>query len=143
MAVIHFTDADKMQTTIIEAGIYPSMVTKLEGPTKSGSGKSNNYFCDIMITDGKYKGKTRTIVFNTESNNPSLLGTMQFFPVSHMLLLWAAINNTKPESVDVDTDELMQKPFDAAWAVATVDGSLLNTITAFYPKGYGAQAPAF
>ena len=145
MAVIQFTPADALQTTLVEAGVYPSKISKIEGPKASSSGKSNNYFVNIQITDGKYKGKERTIVMNSETNSPSLLGEMQFYPDSFFLTLEAAIKNKKVEAIAqaLDTDTLIDQPFDAQWAVATVEGRLINTIVAFYPAGYAAKAPAF
>jgi hypothetical protein len=145
MAVIQFTPADALQTTIVQPGIYPSEVSKIEGPKASKSGKSNHYFVDIRITDGQYKDKEITVSFNTETNSPSLLGDMKFFPVSVLLLLDSAINNRKvvPEAYQLDTDTLAMRPFDSQWAVQTVDGRLVNDIVAFYPAGYGATAPTF
>lgn len=145
MPVIHFTPADALQTKVVEANIYPSEVSSIDGPKKSGSGKSNNYFVDISITEGPYKGKTRTIVFNTETKSPSLLGEAQFYPDCYFLELDAAINGTKVEAIDkdLDTDTLLHKPLDVAWGVATVEGRLINIIVSFHPKGYGAAAPAF
>ena len=80
MAVIHFTPADALQTKVVPAGIYPSQIAKITGPQKSSTGKSVNYVVDIEITEGDFKGKTRTVMFNSESNNISMLGDMQFFP---------------------------------------------------------------
>jgi hypothetical protein len=145
MAVIQFVPADALQTTVVEAAIYPSEVSKIDGPKASASGKSSSYFVDITIIDGKYKGKTRTITFNDGTKSPSLLGEAQFYPVAYMLQLDSAISGRKvvPENYYLDTDSLLHKPFDAAWGVATEDGHLFNTINAFHPKGYGASAPAF
>jgi hypothetical protein len=145
MAIINFTAADALQTKVVEAGIYPSMISKLEGPTKSSSGKSYNYFVDIMISSGPYKGKTHTVVFNSESNSPSLLGEMQFYPTAYFLQVEAAIlgKDVVPEDHKLDTDNLLDKPFDASWGVATVEGHLINIINGFHPAGYGAGAPAF
>lgn len=145
MAVIHFTASDALQTTIVEANIYPSEITRIEGPTKSSSGKSINYTVDIQITEGKYKGKMRTIMFNSESNNISLLGDMQFFPQSYFLMVDAAINSreVKAEDYALDLDTLKNRPFEASWAVATVDGHMINTISSFHPKGYATKPLPF
>jgi hypothetical protein len=145
MPIIHFTAADALQTKVIDAGIYASEVSKIEGPKKSASGKSFSYFFDISVVDGLYKGKTRTIVFNTESNSPSLLGEMQFYPVSHLLQLDSAITGREvtPENYELDTESLLHAQFDAKWDVATNEGHLFNVINSFHPKGYGADAPAF
>lgn len=145
MAVIHFTPADALQTTVVPADVYPSEVTKIEGPKRSSSDKSNNYFVDIAVVEGKYKGKTRTVIFNSESNNISMLGDMQFFPEAYFLILDSAINGreVKPEDYAFDTESVLHKPFDASWGVATVDGHIVNVINSFHPRGYKATGPSF
>ena len=145
MAVIHFTAADALQTKVVPAAIYPSEVVSITGPTRSSTGKSVNYVVDIAITEGEFKGKTRTVMFNSESNNISLLGDMQFFPQCYFLQLDSAISGRSVENTDyaLDLDSLIHKPFDADWQTATVDGHLTNTIGNFYPKGYGKTGPAF
>lgn len=145
MAVIHFVPADALQTKVVEAAIYPCEVSKIEGPTKSTSGKSTSFFVDITIVDGPYAGKTRTIVFNTGTKSPSLLGEQQYYPQSYLLQLDAAIKNIEvvPRDYALDTDELLNQPFDAAWGIATVEGHMINIIVSFHPSGYGASAPAF
>jgi len=145
MAVIQFTPADAMQTITVEAGIYPCDIAKIEGPKTSSSGKSVNYFAEIRIIDGKYKGKERTIMFNSESNDVFAPGGMLMLPQATLLQIDAAINNKKVEAVDyaLDTDTLVGKPFDAQWTVVTVEGRLYNHIVAFHPKGYAASAPSW
>jgi hypothetical protein len=145
MAVIQFTAADALQTTVVPANIYPSQIVSITGPNRSTSGKSVNYFVDIEIIEGQYRGKLRTVVFNSESNNISLMGDMQFFPQSYFLMVDSAINGreVKPTDYSLDLDNLVHKPFDAAWGVQTVDGHLTNVINSFHPKGYGATAPGF
>jgi hypothetical protein len=145
MPIIHFTAGDALQTKVIEKGIYPSEVIQIAGPNKSASGKSYSFFVDIQITDGPYKGKTRTVVFNSETNSPSILGEMQFYPQSYMLQLHSAVTGrtVKAENFQLDTDELLHGPFDAAWDVATNEGHIFNVINNFYPKDYGATAPTF
>lgn len=146
MAVIKFTKSDLMQLKTVEPGFYTSEVTKIEGPTKSGSGKSINYFFDVAITEGDFKGKTKTITFSTGVNNQTMLGEMQFFPTSHLTLLDAAISNNgklKADGYDLDLEQLLHKPFDAKWSVNTVEGRLVNLIDSFHPKGYGAEAGPF
>lgn len=145
MAVIRFTPADALQTTIVKPGIYPTVISKIEGPKASKSGKSNHFFTDLRITDGPYKGKEVTVSFNTETNSPSLLGDMKFFPTSSFLAVDSAINGReiKAEDYQLDTDLLIDKAFDTQWAVVTVEGHLVNDIVAFHPAGYGATAPKF
>lgn len=145
MPIIHFNAADALQTKVIPAAIYPSEIAKIEGPNKSSSGKSYNWIVDVVVAEGQYKGKTRTVIFNTESNNISMMGDMQFFPQAYFLQLDAAISGReiKPEDYALDTDALLHKSFDADWQIATVDGHMINTVVNFYPSGYGKAAPAF
>lgn len=143
MAVIRFTEADKLATKTIAAGLYPSEVSLIDGPKKSSSAKSVNYFIDISVTEGPFKGKTRTIVFNTETNSPSLLGDMQFFPVAYMMLLAGAALGREIGAEAIDTDTILHKPFEAAWGTTTVEGRLINIILDFHPVGYSKEAPAF
>lgn len=145
MAVIHFTPAEALQTTVVPANIYTSEIVSITGPAKSSSGKSTNYFVDIQIVEGQYKGKARTVIFNSESNNAAMLGDMQFYPQAYFLMVDAAINGReiKAEDYALDLDTLLHKPFDASWGVATVDGHITNVVNSFHPKGYGATAPAF
>ena len=145
MAVIQFTAADALQTVVVKPGIYPSVVSKIEGPKASKSGKSNHYFVDFRITDGEYKGKEKTVSFNTETNSHSLLCDMPFFPISSMLQLDAAISgrDVMAEDYSLDTDNLLDKPFDCQWTAQTVEGSIVNDIVGFFKAGYGASAPSF
>ena len=146
MPIIKLTAADAMQTKTIPAAIYKCEVSKIEGPKKSSSGKSFTYFVDVRITDGEYANKTRTICFNTESNSPSLLGEMQFFPVAYFHQLNAAIEGkleVEVADLDLDTDSLLHAPFDAQWNTEIADGRPINTIGTFYPAGYGENAPGF
>jgi hypothetical protein len=146
MPVLHFTPADALQTKVIPAGTYPCEITRIEGPKKSSSGKSYSYYVDIAVTTGAYQGKTRTIVLNSESNSPSLLGDMQFYPQAYFLIIAAAIegeNNVQAIDTDLDTDDLVHAALDCTWGTATVEGRLINVIVDFHPSGYGASAPGF
>lgn len=145
MAIIRFTAADAMQTTVIPAGIYPSVITKIEGPKASSSGKSNSFFVDIQITEGPYKSKTRSVAFNTGTSSSSMLGDMQFVPYTTFLQVKAAITKSKIEVVDqeLDTDTLIGQPMDVQWGNVTDNGVIMNNIINYYPSGYAAQAPAF
>lgn len=145
MPVIQFTPADALQTKLVDPGYYPTKVVKIDGPKPSKSGKSNSYFFDLQICDGIYKGKEITIVFNTETSSPSLLGDMKFFPDAYLLQLDSVINGRAVEAVDyaLDTDNLLLKEFDSQWVTQTVDGRLVNEVVAFYPAGYGRTAPSF
>jgi len=146
MPVIHFTVADGLQTAVVENGSYPCMMISCEGPKASGSGKSNHYFAEIQISDGKYKGKVKKITFNTGINEmfaPS--GSMQMEPHTKLQIIEAAIGNFKfiPKDFDLDTDNLLNKPFEAQWVTATTDGQLYNNVTNFFPVGTAAKQPAF
>lgn len=145
MAVIRFTAADVLQTKVVEANLYPSEITKIEGPTASSSGKSVNFIVDIMITEGKYKGKTRTVMFSSGVSNPTVLGAMQFFPQQTFIEIDSAITGKEhePGEFSFDTESLVHKPFEASWGIATVDGHLTNTINGFHPKGYSTKPVAF
>lgn len=145
MAVIQFGESEYLQTTIVENGVYPTEISNIEGPKGSKSGKSVNYYVEFTIKDGKYKGKTHTIVFNSEVNGISLLGEQQFYPVSYFLVLFkvTGLDDGKPKQTALDTDDLLHTEMDTTWAVQTVDGHLINVINEFHPMGYGAQAPAF
>lgn len=145
MPVIRFVAADALQTTTVENGIYPSQIVKIEGPKASGSGKSNSIYVDIQITEGKYKGKVKTVAFNDGIKDMFAPGSMQMEPQSKLLLVDSAISGRKVEAVDyqLDTDNLMNKPFDSQWVVATEEGQLHNHVTNFFPAGYGARQPSF
>lgn len=145
MAVIHFTESEFLSGKTIEAGIYTCELTKIEGPKASGSGKSNNYFVTIGITDGKWKGKEITMIFNSESKTVQMWGEAMSYPQIYFVMIHDAIKSTSTEMSKfvLDTDELLHKPFDAQWVVSTVEGRLVNTVSNFFPKGYAKSAPAF
>lgn len=145
MAVIHFTPADALQTKVVPGAIYPTQIVSISAPTKSASGKSINYVVDFQITEGEYKGKARTVMFNSVMNNISMQGDMQLFPTCYFLQLDSVINGRQVDAVDyaLDTDSLIHKPFDADWQTATVDGHLTNTIVNFYPSGYSKNGIGF
>lgn len=145
MAIIRFSASDVLQTKTVEANIYPSEITKIEGPSASASGKSVNYVVDIMITEGKYKGKTRTVMFSSGVSNPTLLGSMQFFPQQTFIELDTAITGDehKPEDFELNTESLINKPFEAAWGIGTVDGHMTNVINGFHPRGFSKKPLPF
>ncbi len=146
MAILNFTAGDALQTIMVEAGTYLSRISKIDGPKISKSGKSNNFTVTVQITqDGKYKGKEKDLMFNSEMTNPSLLGDMKFFPTSAFLEIDAAINRKKVEAADknIDTDTLVDKPLAVIWGVATVEGKLVNDILGFLPAGAEKDQPNF
>jgi hypothetical protein len=113
----------------------------------SKSGKSINYWVDFKLIEGPYTGKILSCCFNSETENASLLGTLKFFPSSDLMKVKAAVNHVKFNDLDfdepLDTDELLDKPFDLLWDVMPVDGDLLNVIIGFLPLGTVQAAPAF
>jgi len=142
MAVIQFTPADALQTTIVEAGNYPCVITSIT--TKpSSSQKSVHHIAEFQITDGKYKGKERTVFFNSEANDLFAPGGMLMLPQASLLDVDAAIRNIKkePSFVNLDTDDLIGKPFECQWTVATFEGRLYNHIVNFFPSGYSKNNP--
>lgn len=136
MAVIQFTDADKLAGKVMERGGGTVVLTSIEQKASS-SQKSVNFWATFKIINGPFMNKELTCCFNTETNNASLLGTMKFFPHTYLMKVKAAIEKVKFEdvSLDLDTDTLINKPLDVTWDVNTVDGDLINTITAFLPAG--------
>jgi hypothetical protein len=146
MPIISFTAGDALQTTTVDAGIYPMEISEIDGPKASKSGNSVNFFVTMRIADGKYAGKEFTICFCSGVSQASVLGGMQFVPQSTFLQIEAAIQNRKVEPVarpDFDTDSLLHQPFDGQIAVSTEDGKLINTITGYLPAGSGKSAPSF
>jgi hypothetical protein len=139
MAVLSFTAGDALQTVMVEAGQYPSVLTKIEGPKASSSGKSVSYIGTIQITDGKFKGKEKDVMFNSGIRSGMLNGDLQMLPTSDFLVIDAAIRGAKVEAVakNIDTDDLINKPLDTVWGVQTVDGKLVNEIVGFRPVGSG------
>ena len=140
MAIIDFTAGDALQTVLPDAGIYPAIAEKIDGPKASGSGKSISFFSVIRITEGKYIGKEFKPVFNSGTSENSMLGSMQYMPQSMLLQLEAAQNGTKVEPVarpGFDTDNLLNKPFCIQIAIQPnkEGGNLLAQIVAFLPQG--------
>jgi hypothetical protein len=141
MAVIRFTDSDVLATVVVNTGIYPAQAVKYEGPKASQSGKSNNYFMNFQITDGKYKNKEFTICFNTGIND--LMPESNLYPHVYLLNLQSAIEKQAKHAGDLDLDQLLHKPFDISVVATIIEGVPKNMINGFHPAGYGAQGPAF
>lgn len=136
MAVIQFTDADKLAGKVMEKGGGTAIITEIEQKA-SASQKSVNFWATFKLIDGPYMNKELKCCFNTETNNASLLGTMKFFPHTYLMKIKVAIDKTKFEDtpLQLDTDELLNKPLDITWDVNTVEGDLINSITSFLPAG--------
>jgi len=142
VAVIKFSDADKLASILIPTGWYSLEITEIDGPKKSTSGKSTNIFVKFQATDGDFRGKEFQIAFSTGSSAPSVLGNSQWFPMSFLIPLAAAIKNVGREEVgDFDTEDpqLLRHPFDAKIEKGIYDGVALNTILSFLPLGTGAD----
>ena len=138
MAVIQFTEADKLASRIMEKGAERAVLSELEQKVSS-SQKSVNFWATFKIINGPFMGKELKCCFNTETSEASLLGTMKFFPHSALMKVKAAVDNVKFESLDfsqpLDTDTIMNKPFDITFDTVAVEGDLINVITGFLPAG--------
>ena len=145
MAVIRFTDADKLAGKTMEKGGYPLIISEIEGPKASASQKSVSYFVTFRVAAGKFMGKELKTAFNSETRDRSVLGTMQWFPTRDFMLIAAAQQGKTLDEVDMelDTDALLNKPFDSIVDVATADGNLINVILSFLPAGKGTGSVPF
>lgn len=139
MAVIRFTDADKLASVLVPTEWYKTEITEIDGPKKSSSEKSFNFFTKIQIIEGPYTGKELTIVFNTGTKSPSVLGTAQFMPHSYFIPVAAAILNVSREQVpqELDLETIVRKPFDCKIEKGIHEGVPMNTILTFLPAGMG------
>lgn len=143
MPVIKFSEADRLAALPVEDGWYQMVIEKVGDAAASKSGKSLNFFTDFRITgDGPATGKVLTVCFNTETSQPSVLGSMQFFPHSKLLEVQAAIynKNIREVSLNVDTDDLLEKPFDCQIVRTIENGVPMNVIRGFLPLGKGKEA---
>lgn len=141
MPVITFTPGDGMKALKMEVGVYPAEVSSIDTST---SGKGNtNFFIELTITEGKYKGKEIRIASSTGTSDDGLLGTIMWFHKSVLLRIDAAIKGEKtitPGNTQLNTDDLLHKPLEIAVGVTTVDGNIINTVTNFFPVGQAAAA---
>lgn len=144
MAVINFTEADRLSSTIVPTDWYRAEVTEIEGPKKSSSDKSFHFFTKFGFVGEKFTGKELSLSFNTGTRSPSVLGTMQFFPTAWMMKLYAAIYDVPLESVpaQIDTELLLRKPFDLKVEKGIHEGIPMNTVLDFLPAGKGMDQKA-
>ena len=142
MPILNFTPADKLATTVIDSGWYTAQLETIEGPKKSGSGKSVNFFNDIKIVQGPFTEKTIPFNMTTGSDKTSVLGTMQWNPYTKFMEIAAAIEGTTLAEVplNLDTDTLLHRPFDIKVEKIIAEGVVMNTISGFLPAGKGANA---
>ena len=139
MAIINFTEGDKLAAVTADPGFYPAVLKSLD-MKPSGSGKSINYWAEFELTDGKFKGKEIKACFNTEVNSASMLGGTQFRPASDMIQLKAVLDNIAVEAVPLsyDTDEMLMKAFDLQVTVDVSTGIPINGLGIFLPLGKGS-----
>lgn len=142
MPVIQFTEADKLAGRLMDKGPATVQITEIDGPRASQSQKSVNFFVTLQVTSGKFQSKEFSICINSETKEPSLLGTMQFYPQVTFAKISAAIQNVKFDDLpigSIDTDALLNKPFDVIIGQETVTGNIINTVgSSFYPAGTAA-----
>lgn len=144
MAILKFNEADRLASVVVPTEWYKLEVVEIDGPKQSTSQKSFNFFVKIQVTAGPYIGKEITVIFNTATKSESVLGTSQFFPTSSFLKLGAAIKNLPLDqiSLEMDTDELLRKPFDGKIEKGIHEGVPMNTIIQFLPAGQGQDVKA-
>lgn len=146
MAVIQFTESDKLAGKLVEKGGYTMMMTECEAKA-SKKGTSVNYWTTFRITKGDSINKELKICFNTNTDSGSLLGSMNLMPAHALLKLSAAVNNVPFKDVDLnlDTEQLLNRNFDAIVNVEPnkETGELMNVISSFFPEGKATGAPAF
>lgn len=143
MAVIQFSEADKLAGRLMDKGPTTVQVTEIDGPRASQSQKSVNFFCILRVTVGKFMGKEFSLCINSETKEPSLLGTLMFYPQLTFAKILAAIRGIKYEDMptgNIDTDEILNKPFDVIIGQETVGGNIINVVgNSFYPAGMAAS----
>lgn len=145
MSIIRFTESDKLAGKVLEKGAYAAQISEIENPTASKSQKSVHYYTTFRVIEGPYMNKELRVSFNSETNNASLLGDMQFFPVRDYAKVLAAVKGIKYDDIpagDIDLDMLVNQPLDIMVDVETSGGNLVNKITAFMPKGKGVGQKA-
>ena len=145
MAILKFTQADKLASAIMPAGYYSFEVAEIGEPVASGSKKSMNLHSKFhVIDDEKFTGKELKITFNTGMDRPSVLGTMCLMPHTWIQQLAAATADIDILEVpdDLDTASLQGLKFDGRVEKVIVDGVVLNTISGFLPYGVGRKKEA-
>lgn len=141
MAVLKFSEADRLSSIVVPTDWYTAVITEIDGPKKSSSEKSFNFFTKFNLTT-KFPGKELQIVFNTGTKSPSILGSAQFMPTAFFMQLYAAAHNVSMAEVPAEFDPqetLVGKPFDIKVEKGLHDGVPLNSILAFLPAGKGAD----
>lgn len=150
MAVLKFDRKAKLAATVMPGGYYSLQIVEIGEPTKSGSGKSFNMHSKFtVIDDEKYEGKELKIAFNTNMDQPSVMGSMYLMPHTFLPHLAAACMNISVDDVpeEFDTAQLKGMKFDGKVEKIISEGIVMNTISGFLPYGIGKQkeqeGPAF
>ena len=142
MAILKFSEKDKMASRVMPAGWYSFEVVQVKDPVKSSSGKSFNLMSQFrVIENDEFEGKEIEIAFNTKMNNPSVMGTLVLMPHTYLLHLAAATANVDLKEVpeDLDTESLKGLKFDGKVEKGIYEGIILNTISGFLPFGKGVE----
>lgn len=150
MPIIKFTDADRLQSTVMDAGWYKAIVKTIDVKA-SKEGTSTNFWTEFEVTsEGKYRGKELKCCFNTKSNGAGMLdGGLYMRPSSDLGVLYAATNNLVNEKgiidlykvpEDLNTDDILVKEFDLKVGLDAAAGSLSNYPETFLPAGKATSA---
>lgn len=143
MAIINFNEADRLSSLVVPTAWYTLEITEIDGPKASKTEKSFSYYVKMQVVKGDYEGKEFSVAFNTKTNSVSLLGTMQYFPLSWLQFqVNAAIQKVSMAdiSLKLDTDELLRKPFDCKIEKTISEGVPVNALLQFLPEGTGKDA---
>lgn len=145
--IISFTTADKLETALMDTGVYPVVIPEIDGPKTSKSGKGQNYWTKFRITSGRYTGKELMACFGTSISAETMAGNLQMFPDHAFDEIDAVIKGKKPSLEDgtVDIDTLINKPFCISVGVLPQKdgGKINNIITGFLPAGTDKAATPF
>jgi len=142
MAILKFSEKDKLASKVMPAGYFSAEVVVIGEPKKSGSGKSMNMISKFrIIEDESFEGKELEVAFNTNMKNPSVMGSLYLMPHTYLLHVAAATADCAVEEVpdDLDTDSLKGLKLDIKVEKVISDGIVMNTISGFLPYGKGKE----
>lgn len=136
MAVIKVTQADLSMNTVLEAQWVGATITKVEGPSRASSGKSNNYYITYTLSENcDAPGKEVQVVYNDTRG----LGNLH--PV------FAAVRGISLKEMKVgetlDTDELIGSELDVHVIPDTYNNNIKQGIDGYLPSGKGNNKVAF
>jgi hypothetical protein len=143
MAILKFSDKDKLASATMPAGYYSAEVVSIGEPKKSDSGKSFNILGVFKIIESdKFTGKELKVTFNTNMSSPSVLGSFYLMPHTYLLHVAAATHDVSLDEVpdDLDTDSMLGIPLDIRVEKVISEGVPVNTISGFLPHGKGVAA---